>query len=149
MCSEGGCNACLGGIMPLVTWDQSYSVKVSRCDNDHKKLFALINSLHDAMSTGKGAEAVQKVVKELSDYTKFHFSAEEALLEKTKYAALSGHRMLHQEFIRKVDEFKDGLAKGQSGQSIFVLNFLKDWLAKHIKETDKKYSDHLNANGVN
>lgn len=27
--------------MALITWDQSYSVKVKRCDEDHQKLFAL------------------------------------------------------------------------------------------------------------
>jgi hemerythrin len=30
-----------------------------------------------------------------------------------------------------------------------VLGFLKDWLANHIRQTDRAYSAHLNANGVN
>ena len=35
--------------MALVTWDESYSVRVAKCDEDHKKLFVLLNSVHEAM----------------------------------------------------------------------------------------------------
>jgi hemerythrin len=134
--------------MPLVTWNASYTVKVSRCDNDHKKLFSLINSLHDAMSTGKGAEVIQKVVEELVEYTKYHFSAEEALMEKTNYPDLAAHRLQHQEFVKKVNQFQQDLASGKGVQSISVAEFLNSWLTNHIKHTDQKYSAHLNANGI-
>ena len=29
--------------MSLITWDQSFSVKVERCDNEHRKPFDLID----------------------------------------------------------------------------------------------------------
>lgn len=134
--------------MALVKWDPSYSVKVIRCDEDHKKLFALINALHDAMLAGKGGEKAQQVVKELTDYTKFHFSGEEALLEKAKYPALAGHRAQHKEFVAKVEQFQADLKSGKGGNTVAVLEFLKDWLTRHIKQTDQKYSAHLNAAGV-
>ncbi len=134
--------------MALVKWDPSYSVKVVRCDEDHKKLFALINTLHDAMLVGKGGEKVNQVVKELSDYTKFHFSAEEGLLEKVKYPALDSHRVQHKDFIGKVEKFQADVKAGKGGNTIAVLEFLKTWLTTHIKQTDQKYSAHMNANGV-
>ena len=134
--------------MALVTWDPSYSVKVGRCDEDHKKLFALINSLHEAMLSGKGGEKVHVVVKELSDYTKFHFSAEEGLLQKTNYPGLEGHRAQHHEFVGKVENFRADLKAGKGGNPVVVLEFLKNWLTSHIKQTDQKYSSHLNTNGV-
>lgn len=134
--------------MALVTWDPSFSVKVARCDEDHKKLFSLINTLHEAMLAGKGSEKIKQVVSELSNYTKFHFSAEEALLEKTKYGALAAHKMQHQEFVKKVEDFQKDVAAGKTANSASVLNFMKDWLTRHIKQTDQKYAEHLNANGV-
>lgn len=134
--------------MPLVTWDQSYSVKVARCDEDHKKLFALINQLHEAMSMGKGAEVVKQIVQELLAYTKSHFSAEETLLEKAGYPSLAAHRVLHRQFVKQVEEFQKDLAVTSVGKAVSVLSFLKDWLAKHIKHTDQKYSAHLNAHGI-
>jgi len=135
--------------MALVTWDESYSVKVQKCDEDHRRLFSMINTLHDAMITGKGSEVIRKVVKELSDYAKFHFSREEAMLEKTNYPELAAHRAKHREFVGKVEEFQRNVEQGATGQSISVLNFLNNWLTHHIKETDKKYSAHVNKAGVN
>lgn len=72
-------------IVSLVTWDESYSVKVSQCDVDHKKLFELINALHDAMSAGDRKSVVAQVIDELTDYATYHFATEEAMFEKTKY----------------------------------------------------------------
>jgi hemerythrin len=41
------------------------------------------------------------------------------------------------------------LEAGGTANSIAVLAFLQDWLANHIKETDKEYSEHLNSVGIN
>lgn len=134
--------------MALITWDQSYSVKVKRCDEDHQKLFALINALHDAMRVGKGRSIIQQIVAELSAYTQTHFRAEEALMEQANYPALPGHQMEHRRFEARVAEFRKDLDAGTSGNPVAVLEFLKDWLAKHIKKLDQSYSAHLNANGI-
>jgi len=134
--------------MPLVTWDESYSVKVSKCDEDHKKLFSLLNTLHDAMKTGHGSDVIQQIVKELADYTKHHFSREEMLLRQTNYSNLDSHKVLHQTFVKQVEQFQADLKAGNMAQSIAVAEFLKDWLANHIKQADRQYSAHLNANGV-
>lgn len=133
--------------MPLVKWDPSFSVRVTVCDDHHKKLFAIINTLHAAMLAGKGAAMLDSIVKELLDYTKFHFSAEEALLEKAAYPSLAAHRIQHQRFIDKVGQFRQDIAAGK-GSSIPVLTFLKDWLSTHIKQTDQQYSTYMNAHGV-
>ena len=134
--------------MALFVWDNSYSVKVKQFDNDHKRLFALINDLHDAMMTGKGAQVIQRVIRQLAEYTKYHFSGEEALLERTKYASLEPHRVQHREFVSKVEQFERDLKAGVVGQSVAVTTFLKDWLVNHIQQTDREYSKHLNANGI-
>ena len=131
--------------MALYTWNSTYSVKVKRCDDDHKKLFALINSLHDAMSSGKGAQVIGKVAQELETYTKVHFSAEEALMASTKYPALAAHQIEHQKFTHAVAKFR---SEGLTNQSIAVLTFMNDWLVNHIKRTDQQYSAHMNSHGV-
>jgi hemerythrin-like metal-binding protein len=133
--------------MSLVKWDPSFSVKITVCDDHHKKLFAIINTLHDAMLAGQGATMLDPIVKELLDYTRFHFSAEAALLEKAAYPSLAAHRIEHQRFINKVDEFRQDITN-RKGSSVPVLAFLKDWLSSHIKKTDQRYSDHMNSHGI-
>lgn len=134
--------------MPLFTWDDTYSVKVARCDNDHKKLFSFINDLHDAMAHGKGADAVQHTVQQLLDYTKSHFSAEEALMEKAGYADLPAHRAQHEVFVKQIQQFQKELQTTKTGKAVAVIEFLKEWLLKHIMQTDKRYSADLNAHGI-
>ena len=134
--------------MSFVNWDDSWSVRVKQCDQEHKKLFSLINDLHDAMKTGQGKQALERVIHELLDYTKYHFSAEEALLQRTNYGELVPHRLKHQEFTRTVAKFERDMKAGAVGQAVQVTQFLRDWLVTHIQQTDQRYSSHLNANGV-
>jgi len=132
----------------LVTWDTSYSVKVKSCDAEHQKLFDLINQLHEAMKLRMGQTIVAETVNELEKYTQTHFRAEEALMQRAQYPKLDEHRFQHQKFVTQVKQFKNDLDAGNLGSSIAVLTFLKDWLAEHIKQTDKMYSEHLNSHGV-
>jgi hemerythrin len=134
--------------MALVTWDQSYSVSVKRLDEQHQKLFSLLNALHEAMRQGKGQAVVQDTLRGLAVYTVTHFRAEEELLRKTNFPGFAAHQAEHQKFIEKVNQFTEDLKAGRNASSISVLGFLKDWLAEHIKRTDRSYSAYLNAQGV-
>ena len=70
------------------------------------------------------------------------------MLERTNYPALPPHRAQHREFVNNVEQFQRDIDGGSTGQSALVSTFLKDWLTNHIKQTDRRYSEHLNANGV-
>lgn len=134
--------------MEFMKWDQSYSVKVKACDDDHKKLFGMINSLHDAMKAGHGADKLGEIVRDLGNYAKYHFDREEAFLEKAKYPDLPSHRAQHHAFIQRVEGFRKDLAAGKGGQSVAVAEFMNQWLTGHIRQTDQKYSSHLNSHGI-
>jgi hemerythrin-like metal-binding protein len=117
-------------------------------DEQHQKLFALINRLHEAMRQGKGQAVVQDTVRELAAYTVTHFRAEEELLRKANYPGFAAHQAEHQKYVDKVNQFAEDLRAGKNASSISVLGFLKDWLAEHIRRTDRSYGAHLNAQGV-
>jgi hemerythrin len=135
--------------MSLITWNDSYSVKVKRCDQEHQKLFDLINLLFDAMREGRGGDVADRIVKELEAYTKSHFAAEEALMKQTNYPNLAAHQQQHAKFAADVAKLRADLKAGHATASVPLLSLLKDWLASHIKQTDKEYSAHLNAAGIN
>ncbi len=134
--------------MALITWDRSYSVSVQKLDQQHQKLFSLINALHEAMKLRKGHTVIQDTLHELATYTVTHFRAEEELLRRTNYPGFAAHQAEHQKFVAKVNEFTEDLKAGRLTISIAVLQFLKDWLTEHIQGTDRSYADHLNASGV-
>jgi hemerythrin-like metal-binding protein len=134
--------------MAIPIWDESFSVKVKSCDEQHKKLFALIQRLQDSIGTPEESITVQSVLVELLEYTQTHFTEEEGLLEKTKFPDLERHCLQHEAFKAKLFEFKDALQNSSGTLSFVMVEYLKNWLIRHIKTVDCQYSKHLNANGI-
>ena len=92
------------------------------------------------MKRGKGVEVIEEIVSELKDYSHYHFNTEESYMEKANYSEIGIHRDCHREFVNKLEDFKKELDESKYGVSIKVMRFLADWLVKHIKDTDQKYS---------
>ena len=134
--------------MALFQWTDEYSVSVLRFDTEHKKLFSLINELNDAMSEGRGRFVVVRVLQELGEYARWHFRGEESAMRRAGYAGLEEHIAEHHEFTGKISEFYAEYGEGQSGIPIDVLFFLRDWLQKHILQTDRLYVECVNRAGI-
>ena len=136
--------------MAWMEWTQEYSVNVVKIDDQHKKLIGIINELYEALSIeGSKKEAINKVIGELYDYTKYHFSAEEELMRKFSYPQYINHKSTHDNFIMKIVEFQDEYRQGRIlVLSVELIQFVRDWLFKHILTVDKQYSSFFNQQGV-
>jgi len=129
-------------------WTENYSVNIKVLDAQHQGLFATINELKDALSSGHGSKVTEPVLKKLVEYATTHFAAEEALMSAHKFPGLDAHRMEHQKFGEKVAAFLADYKAGKSGVPVSLMLFLQNWLKGHIQTTDKAYSDFLNLRGV-
>jgi hemerythrin len=134
--------------MAIFAWNESYSVHVQPMDEQHQKLFEIINTLAEAMQRAKGDDVVRDTVEQLAVYTRTHFLQEEALMRRTAYPGLAAHQEQHRRLMEDVEQYKRALEEGRSASPISLLNFVRQWLVQHIRQSDKAYSDHLNANGV-
>lgn len=134
--------------MPLIQWNDSLSVNVAEIDREHQRLVGMINDLHDAMRQGKGKDVLEKIINGLVAYAATHFRTEERYFDQFGYPEADSHRKAHSAFVKKISEFKDGFEAGKIGLSLQVMNFLRDWLQKHIKESDKKYGPFFNEMGL-
>jgi hemerythrin len=134
--------------MAFVDWTDKLSVGVSSIDQQHKKLIALINQLHDAMSSGKGQAALVPVCTDLLAYTKSHFTQEEQMLKLNKYPDLAAHQAVHATLNAQVAELQKKVESKQSVLTMDVMAFLRTWLTDHIMQTDQKYSTCLTRAGV-
>ncbi len=137
-----------GNTMPLIQWDDSFSVNVAEIDRQHQRLVGMINDLNDAMRHGKGKDVLGKIINDLITYTATHFRTEEKYFDQFGYPEANSHKNEHSEFVKKVSEFKDGFEKCKLGLSIQVMDFLRGWLEKHIKEVDRKFGPFFNENGL-
>lgn len=142
--------------MAWIDWDPEYSVNIKLIDDQHKKLIGVINTLYDGLSgVPKGEllmpakEIINKAIDELSDYTRYHFGAEEELMRKHAYPEYIFHKGLHDDFILKVTEFQDAFRRGKIlTLSMEIIKFLRDWLINHILNIDHQYSVFFNQQGV-
>jgi hemerythrin len=134
--------------MGLFLWKPEYSVSVSIFDAQHKKLFALAETLQDAMRAGKGRDVLARCLDELVAYTKSHFAEEESLMSRCGYNGLAAHKRQHTQLIEKISEFRTQFASGNSMISIEVMDLIRDWIATHILQVDHEYADFFNQQGV-
>jgi hemerythrin len=134
--------------MAVSTWNYSYSVKVAACDNQHMKLFEIMDRLAAAMRMGKGQDIVGETLNELLEYTRTHFRDEEVLMEKANYSGLVAHKQMHQTFENKVQNLQKLSLTGKRANAMQVLSLIRAWLVDHIQKADKQYSAQMNAAGI-
>ena len=134
--------------MSLLAWSSVFSVGVAEIDNQHKKLVDMANRLNDAMKAGQGKEAIGKVLNELVSYTATHFAYEERLMDQHKYPMSPEHKQEHKDLVKTVLDFKAKFEKGDAALTAEIMTFLRDWLTKHIMNSDKKFGKDLNTKGV-
>ena len=135
--------------MAKFEWSNDLSVKVGTFDNEHKRLIAMINKLHEAMAQGQARNIVPSLLDELVNYTKTHFKNEESYMVKFSYPAYKNHKKYHDEFIAKINEMINDFNKGNLTLSISIGNFLSSWITTHIQKVDMSYSEFMNKNGLN
>lgn len=132
----------------LFPWSDAFSVKIGIIDAQHKNLVSIINELHQAMVAGHGKDQLAKILSSLIKYTQVHFKTEENIMESHRYPEYSRHKSEHERLTKTVLDFQVKFQKNEVGLTIEVMDFLKNWLSKHILESDKGYSPFLNAQGV-
>ena len=130
---------------PFVVWDDRYSIGVETVDEQHKGLFALTNDLYEACQ-GSGAVASEHfkgVLQKAVSYVAQHFRTEEEIMRKTDDPNYEEHQKEHDLFVRKVMKEASSLESGGVDAPAAFMNFLRDWIAKHVTGTDIKIGQHI------
>jgi hemerythrin len=129
----------------LVEWNEKYSVGIDLIDTQHKKLISLTNTLYKGCLMGEkeAQRYFRETIQATVDYVKYHFTAEEKLMEYVKYPDFVNHKNLHSGFVMEILE---GVKSFQSGRK-FVPNtfvrYLKDWILSHIAVMDRQYASYI------
>lgn len=134
--------------MEFIEWGEHLSVGVAVFDNEHKQLVALVNKLNHAIIAGSAKKTMEETLQSLVNYTKIHFKHEEDYMVLYDYPDYQGHKMEHEALTSQVMDFYQRYQAGKAVFSIELMNFLKDWLIKHILGSDKKYKDFFLSKNV-
>lgn len=133
--------------MERIAWSDTFSVGVQELDDQHKKLVGMINRLIDEQKELTQPETIADLITEMTDYALEHFRAEEYLMAEYGYEKKNEHVEIHQQFIKKTQEFMVAAA-GPNLLSKALLEFLKSWLVSHILNEDMQYKLLFQQKGV-
>ena len=134
--------------MAFFDWKEEYSVGIQKLDKQHGRLVEFLNELYAAMHAGEGTSALAKVLNGLVQYTQTHFATEESLMKLYGYPEYASHKAKHDKMAQHVLALVRKFETGEISSPIQITLFLKDWLTKHIMETDKAYAPFLQQKGV-
>ncbi|MDR3115756.1 MAG: bacteriohemerythrin [Treponema sp.] len=129
----------------FITWKDTYSVGIPQIDKQHQDLVQLTINLYEACMRGAEPRRTyfKQALHEIVGYVRFHFSAEERLMELIEFPDLAEHKKQHEHFVKKV---LVDVKQFESGKTIIpniFVRFLRDWILTHIGKEDQKYGDYI------
>ncbi len=126
--------------MPLLAWDDKYSVNNEELDKDHKALFEVVNKLYDSCFDLNSKINLGSLTKILISYTNHHFATEEEYMRAKGYPHLDKHIAEHKMFRDRILhlQHKDNANDIVLTKELIV--YLGNWLLNHVIREDKKYS---------
>jgi hemerythrin len=134
--------------MSLITWTQEqFGTNVSVHDQEHQKLFRMLNDLHDSTAAGD-RKVVGARLDDLIGFVAEHFGSEERNFLKCEYADYQMHKQEHDKLVSTCLDLQKQFHAGKAEITPETTGFVKDWLVNHIPNIDKRYGPTLNAAGI-
>jgi hemerythrin len=129
-------------------WSDAFRVGVKELDDQHRLLFSLVNDLSQIIGkTGKiGGHDEQK--KELLAFARVHFQSEEALMEAHDYPRRDVQRKEHGDLLARLERFAGEGERRARPRAQTSVDYLKDWLIRHVLLEDLKYRDFFEQKGL-
>jgi hemerythrin-like metal-binding protein len=132
----------------MFEWKNEYAMGIGSIDAQHQNLFAIGRELYAAMSAGQGKSVLARILDRLVQYTAVHFAHEERLMQLHRYPNFATHKAEHDALVKQVVAFQAEFTSGRATIAVQVLQFIKDWLEKHIKGSDFAYAPCLKTQKV-
>ena len=114
-------------------------------DSQHKELIQKINDLLDSCEKSSDKVVAIKTLDFLSDYTEYHFNAEEQLQKDIEYPGYDKHKAQHEEFKKTVEELHEMLVEEEGPSPAFVAKVQENvinWLYTHIQGFDRSVAEY-------
>lgn len=132
--------------MDAIEWNENYSVGVVELDEQHKKLFKVINTMFEADDLSVNSKTITDLLTDVVEYAFVHFETEERYMSESEYPDLASHIRAHDIFRKKVDELRTAQMAKNKNMPSDMIRFLYEWLVNHIMFCDKKYMPYISSN---
>ena len=130
-----------GEVMEAFRWNPCFVTGLADVDDQHHHLVDVINRFSNLVVRDEDVSVaeMETLLAELTAYTRYHFTEEEALMASTgldpRY--IEQHRIAHASFLDEVMAIPASLAANNRDSAKSLLQFLIHWLAYHILGMDQ------------
>ncbi|WP_186429099.1 bacteriohemerythrin [Clostridium sp. BSD9I1] len=125
----------------MYEFKEEYKTGIDFIDEQHKVLFEIAEKTYNLLKNEFAIDKYDKIValiKELQDYTIFHFTAEEEYMKSINYKRMFTQKVEHDAFIKRINDVNfSKIDEDQDEYIISILQLLNDWLTGHIFSNDK------------
>lgn len=139
----------IGKVDELVSWSSKIETGIKKFDDQHKELVRLLNKFYTAVNEGRSKTVLGEVLNELANYTVYHFQSEEDAFRQFNFPDKDEHIRIHKDLVNQVLKVIKDFESGKDVVSINLLQFLKEWVVKHIMGDDMKYGRYFKEIGAN
>jgi len=132
----------------MIAWTPELSVEIKEIDEQHKIFIAAMTEMEAASEKKQERAVIGAILLKLFGYAHFHFATEERYFAMFNYAGAVPHRKVHEEFVKKVLDFRQRYEVRGEDVSAEVAPFMYDWLVNHIKNLDRQYIGNFHEHGL-
>ena len=121
-------------------------------DSQHKELISKINDVLDSCEKSNDKMVAVRTLDFLSDYTDYHFAAEEQLQRDLDYPGFAKHKEQHEIFKKTIKDLADMLEEEEGPSPEFVDKLREkvvEWLYVHIEGFDRSVAEYRNLRNNN
>lgn len=123
-------------------WTEHYQIGVEEIDAQHKRLLKIMQSAFALKDQDLSAPPLQKNLRELEKYAKFHFKSEEMLMKIYSYPGYEEQKAEHKKIMA---DLKARISQVTTENDISsLLYFLIEWFVGHTREQDRIMGAFIN-----
>ncbi len=135
----------------MFKWSNEYSIGIDKVDQQHKNLFVLGKNLDNIVKENSDEDNFTDIIlaiSELLEYTTEHFDSEEKFMISIDYPKLDEQVMEHKKMIDYIGDIDvKNLDSSQHETLESLVDFLSNWILKHILEKDLQITEFLKSRG--
>ncbi len=129
--------------MPLIEWDEKFSVGVAAVDHEHRGLIALVNEAHERLARPGAAAAVADLLGEIHARIAAHFALEERLMQEQRYDGYAEHKADHERLLDEIRDIMDDYADNRVYDELRFARRLAEWFSVHFQTHDARLHKSL------
>jgi hemerythrin-like metal-binding protein len=131
--------------MPIKTWTDALALGIDPIDDEHRKLFAMLDEAMrrdgETLSAAEAGAAVDRLIAFAAE----HFRHEEEVMARIGYPETDRHRRAHVK-LREQAKFLKTMLEDQGDPvqvRVETAGFLSDWLASHLAGMDMELRPYI------